>query len=118
MSTSNDLETRLFINNEYVEAKHKDRLTLVNPFDESTITSNMHTAGPEDVDAAVSAASAAMKGGYGKLTGAQRAALMYKLADLIEKNAEALAQAESIPTGRPVSMIQGFDIPHVCATYR
>jgi aldehyde dehydrogenase (NAD+) len=111
-------ETRLFINNEFVAAKHKERLTLINPFDESTVTSDVHTAGPEDVDAAVSAATTALKGDYGKLTGAQRGALMNKLADLIEKNAEALAKAESIPTGRPVSMIQNFDLPHLAATYR
>lgn len=115
---SADFETRLFINNEYVEAKHKERLTLTNPFDESTVTSDVHTAGPEDVDAAVSAASEALKGEYGKLTGAQRGALMLKLADLIEKKGAELAKIESLPTGRPVSMIQHFDIPHVAATFR
>ncbi|ETN36905.1 uncharacterized protein HMPREF1541_07892 [Cyphellophora europaea CBS 101466] len=111
-------ETRLFINNEYVDAKHHERLTLVNPFDESTITSDVHVAGPEDVDAAVDAAIVALKGEYGKLSGAQRGALLNKFADIIEKNAAALAEVESLPTGRPASMIVGFEIPMIAATFR
>jgi aldehyde dehydrogenase (NAD+) len=113
-----DYETRLFINNEYVDSKSSERLTLVNPFDESKITSDVHVAGPEDVDAAVNAAKTALKGEYGKLTGTQRAALMLKFADLLEKNVDRLSKIESIATGRPASQIAGWEIPAVAATYR
>ena len=49
--------------------------------------------GPEDIDAAVSAARAALDGEWGATTGFARAAVMRRLADLITENAEKLAPA-------------------------
>jgi len=57
-------------------------------------------AGPEDVDAAVSAARAALAGPWGTMTGFQRAALMRRLADLISENAERLAELEVNDSGK------------------
>jgi acyl-CoA reductase-like NAD-dependent aldehyde dehydrogenase len=57
-------------------------------------------AGPEDVDAAVSAARAALEGPWGTITGFQRAALMRRLADLISENAERLAELEVNDSGK------------------
>ena len=44
--------------------------------------------GPEDVDAAVAAARAALDGEWGRLTGFARAALLRRLGDLISDHAE------------------------------
>ena len=57
-------------------------------------------AGPEDVDAAVASARAALEGPWGALTGFQRAALMRRLADLITGNAERLAELEVNDSGK------------------
>ena len=57
-------------------------------------------AGREDVDAAVSAARAALEGPWGTMTGFQRAALMRRLADLISDNAERLAELEVNDSGK------------------
>lgn len=56
--------------------------------------------GPEDVDAAVSAARAALDGEWGATTGFARAALMRRLADLIGENAERLARLEVNDSGK------------------
>src|ERR1700684_4734484 len=48
--------------------------------------------GPEDVDAAVQAARAALDGEWGSMTGFGRARLMRLLADLISLNAERLGR--------------------------
>jgi acyl-CoA reductase-like NAD-dependent aldehyde dehydrogenase len=56
--------------------------------------------GPEDVDAAVSAARAAFDGEWGAMTGFARAALMRRLADLIGQNAERLARLEVNDSGK------------------
>jgi acyl-CoA reductase-like NAD-dependent aldehyde dehydrogenase len=56
--------------------------------------------GPEDVDAAVSAARAALDGEWGATTGFARAALMRRLADLITENAERLARLEVNDSGK------------------
>ncbi|GAA3224946.1 aldehyde dehydrogenase [Pseudonocardia petroleophila] len=56
--------------------------------------------GPEDVDAAVAAARAALDGEWGSLTGFARAALMRRLGDLIGENAERLARLEVNDSGK------------------
>src|SRR4051812_32786317 len=44
-----------------------------------------------DIDAAVAAARAAFEGPWSKVTGSERAKLMWKLAELIESNRDELA---------------------------
>ncbi len=56
--------------------------------------------GPDDVDAAVAAARAALNGEWGSMTGFARAALMRRLADLIGENAERLAWLEVQDSGK------------------
>jgi aldehyde dehydrogenase (NAD+) len=56
----------------------------------------------------VAAAKAAFKGPWKKFTGAQRAACMNKLADLIEENIDELARLESIAMGQPIGVAKAF----------
>jgi acyl-CoA reductase-like NAD-dependent aldehyde dehydrogenase len=70
----------------------------------------LSTAGQQEIDAAVASAREALGGEWGKLTGLQRGALINRLADLIEENAEELAQLESIDNGKPVKIAQYVDV--------
>ncbi|HET6504135.1 MAG TPA: aldehyde dehydrogenase [Amycolatopsis sp.] len=63
--------------------------------------------GPADVDAAVTAADAALAGPWGELTGAERARLMRTLADLIAREAPALAELESRDNGKLIREMAG-----------
>jgi acyl-CoA reductase-like NAD-dependent aldehyde dehydrogenase len=56
--------------------------------------------GPEDVDAAVAAARAALDGEWGTMTGFGRAALLRRLGDLVGENAEWLARLEVNDSGK------------------
>ncbi len=56
--------------------------------------------GPEDVDAAVAAARAALDGEWGRMTGFARAALLRRLADLVGEHAERLARLEVADSGK------------------
>jgi acyl-CoA reductase-like NAD-dependent aldehyde dehydrogenase len=56
--------------------------------------------GPEDVDAAVAAARAALEGEWGALTGFARAALLRRFADLVGEHAERLARLEVNDSGK------------------
>ena len=56
--------------------------------------------GPEDVDAAVAAARAALDGDWGTMTGFARAALLRRVAGLITENAERLARLEVSDSGK------------------
>ena len=70
----------LFINNEFVKAKSGERITSINPTDESEITS-VDAAGAEDVDIAVAAARKAFKT-WRDVVPTDRGGMMLKLADL------------------------------------
>ncbi len=57
-------------------------------------------ADEQDVDRAVGAARAALDGEWGAMTGFQRSRLMHRLADLIERDADRLAELESRDSGK------------------
>ncbi|KAM0717216.1 hypothetical protein Q7P37_007068 [Cladosporium fusiforme] len=95
--------TGLFINNEFVKGVDGKTFEVINPSDESVITS-VHEATEKDVDIAVAAARKAFEGPWRKETPENRGKLLVKLADLFEKNIELLASVESLDNGKAVSM--------------
>jgi acyl-CoA reductase-like NAD-dependent aldehyde dehydrogenase len=60
-----------------------------------------------DVDAAVAAAQAALDGAWGDATGFERARLMHRLADIIERDAEQLAAFETSDNGKLLREMRG-----------
>ena len=57
----------------------------------------------KDIDAAVSAARAALSGEWGKLSATERGRLMMKLSFLVTEHAEELALLEARDTGKPMT---------------
>lgn len=110
-------ESRLFINNEFVHAKSGQKLTVTNPANGS-IVGEVEVAGSEDVDLAVSAASAAFKGPWSTFTGPQRKACIDKFADLIEERAAEIAQVDALSMGLPVMTGQHIVGPWTVGTLR
>ena len=92
-----------FINNEFVKGVEGKTFEVINPTDESVITS-VHEATEKDVDIAVAAARKAFEGSWRKETPENRGKLLVKLADLFEKNIDLLASVESLDNGKAVSM--------------
>lgn len=60
----------------------------------------MHAAGVNDVEYAVHAARQAFEGAWSDVAGQDRSRLLYKLADLIDENAQVLAAIESWDNGK------------------
>ena len=59
----------------------------------------------KDIDVAVAAARKAVKTTWGKnVTGFERSRLINKLADLIERDAQELAELETLNNGKPVKI--------------
>jgi acyl-CoA reductase-like NAD-dependent aldehyde dehydrogenase len=67
-----------------------------------------------DVDAAVKAARAAYEGPWAKVSPSERGKLLNRLADLVEKNAEELAQLETLDNGKIIGEAMKGDLP-LCA---
>jgi aminomuconate-semialdehyde/2-hydroxymuconate-6-semialdehyde dehydrogenase len=70
-----------------------------------------------DVAQAVEAAQAAFPA-WRDLPGSERAAWLNRLADLLERDLELFAQAESRDTGKPVKLARSLDIPRAIANLR
>jgi acyl-CoA reductase-like NAD-dependent aldehyde dehydrogenase len=110
-------ETRLFINGQYVEAKTSSRLTCYSPLDNSVVSDAVHVAGQEEVDDAVAAAQEAFPAWSGKRS-EERAKILFKIADLLDDNADELACLESLCSGKPIAGSKAFEIPLASSTFR
>ena len=110
-------ETRLFINNEWVEPAEGKHFDAINPATGEVIVKVAAATAP-DVDRAVKAARRALESGpWGKMDAADRGKLLFKLADLIEKESRELAALESLNCGKTISDSVG-DMEGVCNTLR
>src|SRR5204863_6514109 len=70
-----------------------------------------------DVELAVAAAEKASLE-WSRTTAAERSRILLRIADLIERDLEKLARAESIDTGKPISLARSLDIPRAASNFR
>src|SRR5438270_3038267 len=70
-----------------------------------------------DVDLAVAAADKAFPS-WSKTATAARSRILLRIAELIERDLEKLARAESIDTGKPLSLARTLDIPRAASNFR
>src|SRR6267378_1836575 len=110
--------TKLLINGKWVDSASGRTFPTINPSTGEVIT-QVAEADAADVDKAVAAARAAFdKGPWRKMSAAERGVLMNKLADLIEKHADELAQLEALDNGKPYHVARAADLPLTIACYR
>ncbi|HYH59568.1 MAG TPA: aldehyde dehydrogenase family protein, partial [Thermoleophilaceae bacterium] len=100
---------KLLIGEEWVDSASGETFETIDPATGEVICA-VAKAGAEDVDRAVKAAQAALEGKWAKLPPAAREALMRKLADLIEENADELAELEALDNGKPVKFAKAVDV--------
>lgn len=102
-------EYGLFINGNWQPASNGDTYTATSPADGSVLAVCAQ-ASREDVDYAVKSAWKAFES-WKNTTPAERAALLNKIADIIEDNKEHLAMVESMDNGKPIRETLNVDIP-------
>lgn len=100
MAAPQSIETRLFIDGEFVPSKSGNKFEVINPATEE-ITAEVFEADGTDVDLAVAAAKAAFPQ-WSSISGFERAKYFYRLADLLEQANGELAVLEAKSMGRPV----------------
>ena len=107
----------LFIAGKFVPGSAGKTFSAIDPATGETLC-QVQEASPADVDRAVRSARQAMESGPWKtMDAADRGRLMFKLADLIEKNAEDLATLESLSCGKTITDSRG-DLEGVVNTLR
>lgn len=97
------------IGGEWVQGKDGEVWDVLNPSDGSLLA-RAAIGTREDVDTAVAAAQDAFRG-WSETDHRERAVLLHRLADLMERDSETLAQLESLDVGKALVNAEGFDIP-------
>ncbi|NLC23895.1 aldehyde dehydrogenase family protein [Oxalobacter vibrioformis] len=117
MTTSTNIpQHELLIDGKYVKPDSGDYSTIVNPANEEVLA-KVARGDAKDVDTAVKAARAALKV-WNRMRAADRAQIMYKLADLMEKHQEELIMLETLNAGKPIASVRRQDMPAAIDTMR
>ncbi|RIK28420.1 MAG: gamma-aminobutyraldehyde dehydrogenase [Anaerolineae bacterium] len=106
------MEHKLWIDGKWEDTKGGKMMAIEDPATGKKIA-EVVDASRDDVDRAVQAAKRAFYDGrWSKKTPAERSKAIWKLADVIEANIEAIAKLESDNTGKPYAYVSlGGDLP-------
>ncbi|WP_298103111.1 aldehyde dehydrogenase family protein [uncultured Campylobacter sp.] len=99
---------KLFIDGEFVGAEGGASLDVFNPATGEKI-SKIADASKADVDKAVAAARKAFES-FRRTSVYERSALLNKIADVLEQNAEFIATVETIDNGKPIRETRAVDV--------
>mgnify|MGYP001322572089 FL=1 len=110
-------EVKHYINGQYVGSASGRMFDNINPATGEVI-SQVHEAGEAEVDAAVKAARAALKGPWSKMTIDQRSKILHAVADGINARFDEFLEAECADTGKPKSLASHIDIPRGAANFK
>src|SRR5579864_4598749 len=109
---------RLLIDGQWVDGGKK--FDTINPATGEVLT-QISAASGDDVDRAVAAARRAFEdrnGPWRKLSASERGRLIWKLADLLEKNIDEFAELETLDNGKPIFESRYVDMPMVIDVLR
>jgi betaine-aldehyde dehydrogenase len=107
----------LYVDGVWVSALSGGRRTIVCPAD-GTVVGEVDEAGPEDTALAIEAAHRAFHESAWPTTSArERGDLLLRTADLLERDADQVAEAESMDTGKRL-VESGYDVADVVSVFR
>ncbi|WP_042393301.1 aldehyde dehydrogenase family protein [Streptacidiphilus carbonis] len=109
---------RLFIAGSWTDARDGRTQATVNPADGSR-TTDVAAASVQDLDAAVEAARRAFdEGPWPRMSVHDRAKVLIRAAELIERDAQEIGYLETVDMGKPISFSVGHDVPIAAQMYR
>uniref|UniRef100_A0A383WQ86 Aldehyde dehydrogenase domain-containing protein n=1 Tax=Tetradesmus obliquus TaxID=3088 RepID=A0A383WQ86_TETOB len=105
------LPKKLLIDGAWVDAQSGKTMPVVDPRTEEVVL-RVAEGDKADVDAAVAAARKAFDHGpWPRMSAKERGRVMYRLADLMERDREELAQLETLDNGKPIFFSRAADVP-------
>ncbi|HUU42757.1 MAG TPA: aldehyde dehydrogenase family protein, partial [Planctomycetota bacterium] len=109
---------KMFIGGKWVSAVDGGTFRTLDP-GTGAVLATVAEGKKADVDRAVEAARKAFrKSGWADMPVVDRAVRLHRLADLVDKHADVLAQIESLDVGKPLPQAAAFDVPNVGQTLR
>ncbi len=107
---------QLFIDGQWVDADSGKTFTTPNPATGETFA-EVAEADRVDIDKAVKAARRAFEGKWSRMSARDRGRALYKLAQLIERSAQELAELETADNGKPIRESLYVDLPQVAENF-
>ena len=110
---------RLLIDGQWTDGSGK-AFDTINPATGEALT-QVAAATADDVDRAVGSARRAFDdvgGPWRKMSASERGRLLWRLADLIEKNIDEIAELETLDNGKPIFESRYVDLPMVVDVFR
>ncbi len=111
---------KLLIGGQWTDASDGKTFDTINPATGEKLT-EIAAATVQDVDRAVAAARKAFddpNGPWQKMTASDRGKILWRVADLIEKNIDEVAELETLDNGKPIFESRYVDVPMVCDVFR
>src|SRR6202022_2117663 len=109
---------KMLINGQWVNAASGKTFPSYNPAT-GEVLAQVAEGDREDIDQAVKAARKAFdQGPWRRMTASERGRLVWKLADLLDKNIEEFAYLESLDNGKPLTIAKAADVPLAVDLFR
>ena len=106
----------LFVGGEEIDPASGEWFATASPATEEHLA-EVAQAGPQDVDAAVTAARGAFENGWSGLRPAERAKYLYRIARLLQERSRELAVLETLDGGKPIKESRDVDVPLAAAHF-
>jgi aldehyde dehydrogenase (NAD+) len=103
----------LYINGKWVKPSSGKYFPTTNPATEEVLAEVAH-ANEKDVDLAVAAARKAYTDVWSKLSGAERAKYIYRIARMMQERAREFAVIETLDGGKTIRESRDIDVPLAC----
>lgn len=103
----------LYINGEWVKPASKKYFKTINPANEEVLAEVAH-ANEKDVDKAVKAARKAYDDVWSKISPAERAKYIFRIARLMQERSREFAVVESLDAGKTIRESRDVDVPLAC----
>jgi aminomuconate-semialdehyde/2-hydroxymuconate-6-semialdehyde dehydrogenase len=110
------VQIRNFIDGQFVEPVGGKYLDNIEPATGKAY-SQVPDSDDRDVELAVAAAEKAFAD-WSRTPAMDRSSILLRISDLIERDLEKFSRAESIDTGKPLSLARGLDIPRAASNFR
>ena len=106
-----------YINGQFIDSACGEFFDNYNPATAELISKVALGREPE-VNAAIAAAKAALTGEWGQMKLNDRIAMMYEIANEIDRRFDDFLEAECLDTGKPYSIARHIDIPRGAANFK
>jgi len=108
---------RILIGGEWCNARSGKTFEVYNPATEAVLTT-VAEGDAADIDRAVLAAKSAFEEGpWKKMSARDRGRVLYRIASLLDKHRDELAELETLNNGKPISETRNADLPLAIETF-